>query len=257
MERVHRMRAIRCEREVLERLLTIEQVRTARIDTEQSTIEYLSFDGTTDGPQSFPMGSKVGDIVLGLGWSCAEVLDVYGEELDPTSNASGYNTVLVTENTRILELPVAQELAASMQMGLEISELFAKCRHLADIETRIAARIRERTDFLSCGAAEYLPNKRTIDFKKNMLFKIRMAFLSCSAALHLHRGGHESDLGEFWALLREFKPDNRASGEWMTVMLNAFQKAAIFPSTREYNFSRKRQRRSELLSSCSSDSDAA
>ena len=88
-----------------------------------------------------------------------------------------------------------------------------------------------------------------------MLFKIRMAFLSCSAALHLHRGGHESDLGEFWALLREFKPDNRASGEWMTVMLNAFQKAAIFPSTREY--SRKRQRRSELLSSCSSDSDAS
>ena len=247
MERVHRMRAIRCEREVLERLLTIEQVRTARIDTEQSTIEYLSFDGTTDGPQSFPMGSKVGDIVLGLGWSCAEVLDVYGEELDPTSNASGYNTVVVTENSRILELPVAQELAASMQMGLEISELFAKCRHLADIETRITARIRERTGNLL--------NKRTLDFKKNMLFKVRMAFLSCSAALHLHRGGHESDLDEFLALIREFKPVNRASGEWMAVMLNAFQKAAIFPSTRE-SF-RNRQRRSELLSSCSSDSDAS
>ena len=255
MERVHRMRAIRCERDVLDRLLTIEQVRTASIDTEQSTIEYLSFDGTTDGPQSFPMGSKVGDIVLGLGWSCAEVLDVYGEELDPTSNASGYNIVVVTENSRILELPVARELAASMQMGLEISELFAKCRHLADIETRIAARIRERMDFLSCGAAEYLPNKRTIDFKNNMLFKVRMAFLSCSAALHLHRGGHESDLDEFLALLREFKPDNRASGEWMAVMLNAFQKAAVFPSTRES--SRKRQRSSELLSSCSSDSDAS
>ena len=122
MERVHRMRAIRCERNVLDGLLTIEQVRTARIDTEQSTIEYLSFDGTTDGPQSFPMGSKVGDIVLGLGWSCAEVVDVNGEELDPTSNASGYNTVVVTENSRILELPVARELAASMQMGIEISE---------------------------------------------------------------------------------------------------------------------------------------
>ena len=255
MERVHRMRAIRCKRDVLDRLLTIEQVRTARIDTEQSTIEYLSFDGTTDGPQSFPMGSKVGDIVLGLGWSCAEVLDVYGEELDPTSNASGYNIVVVTENSRILELPVARELAASMQMGLEISELSAKCRHLADIGTRIAARIRERMDFLSCGAAEYLPNKRTIDFKNNMLFKVRMAFLSCSAALHLHRGGHESDLDEFLALLREFKPDNRASGEWMAVMLNAFQKAAVFPSTRES--SRKRQRSSELLSSCSSDSDAS
>ena len=142
MKRVLRMRAIRCERDVLDRLLTIEQVRTARIDTEQSTIEYLSFDGTIDGPQSFPMGSKV-----------------------------------------------------------------------------------------------------------------RMAFLSCSAALHLHRGGHESDLDEFLALIREFKPDNRASGEWMAVMLNAFQKAAIFPSTRES--SRKRQRRSELLSSCSSDSDAS
>ena len=88
-----------------------------------------------------------------------------------------------------------------------------------------------------------------------MLFKVRMAFLSCSAALHLHRGGHESDLDEFLALIREFKPVNRASGEWMAVMLNAFQKAAIFPSTRES--SRKRQRRSELLSSCSSDSDAS
>ena len=155
MERVHRMRAIRCERDVLDRLLTIEQVRTARIDTEQSTIEYLSFDGTTDGPQSFPMGSKVGDIVLGLGWSCAEVV---------------------------------------------------------------------------------------------------VGFLSCSAALHLHRGRHESDLDEFLALIREFKPDNRAS-EWMAVMLNVFQKAAIFPSTRES--SRKRQGRSELFSSCSSDSDAS
>ena len=255
MERVHRMRAIRCERDVLDKLLTIEQVRTARIDTEQSTIEYLSFDGTTDGPQSFPMGSKVGDIVLGLGWSCAEVLDVYGEELDPTSNASGYTTVVVTENSRIFELQVARELAASLQMGLEISELFAKCWHLADIETRMAARIRERTDFLSCGAAEYLPNKQTIDFKRNMLFKVRMAFLSCSAALHLHRGGHESDLDEFLALIREFKPVNRASGEWMAVMLNAFQKATIFPSTRDS--SGKRQRRSELLSSCSSDSDAS
>ena len=247
MEPVHRMRAIRCERDVLDRLLTIEQVRTARIDTEQSTIEYLSFDGTTDGPQSFPMGSKVGDIVLGLGWSCAEVLDVYGEELDPTSNASGYNTVVVTKNSRILELPVAQELAASMQMGLEISELFAKCWHLADIETRITASMRERTGNLL--------NKRTLDFKKNMLFKVRMAFLSCSAALHLHRGGHESDLDEFLALIREFKPVNRASGEWMAVMLNAFQKATIFPSTRDS--SGKGQRRSELLSSCSSDSDAS
>ena len=64
MERVYRMRAVRCERDVLDRLRSIEQVRTASIDTEQSTIEYLSFDGTTHGTQSFPMGTKVGDIVL-------------------------------------------------------------------------------------------------------------------------------------------------------------------------------------------------
>ena len=34
----HEMRAARCEREVLDRLLSIEQVRTASIDTQQSII---------------------------------------------------------------------------------------------------------------------------------------------------------------------------------------------------------------------------
>ena len=80
MKRVLRMRAIRCERDVLDRLLTIEQVRIARVDTEQSTIEYLSFDGTIDGPQSFPMGSKVRMAFL----SCSAALHLHrgGHESD-------------------------------------------------------------------------------------------------------------------------------------------------------------------------------
>jgi hypothetical protein len=73
------------------------------------------------------MGTKVGDIVLGLGWYCAEVVNRNGKVLDATSNAVGYDTVMVRENSCILELQVAQELAARMQMGLEITGLLTKC----------------------------------------------------------------------------------------------------------------------------------
>ena len=245
MEPVHRMRAARCERDVLDRLLFLGQVRTASIDTQQSTIKYLRLDGTTDRIQSFPMGSKVGDVGLGLGWYCAEVMNMYGEVLDPTGNADEDDTVVVRENSAILELPVAQELAAWMQMGLEYTDLPVKCQHLADIESRIAAQVRERMNFLTnriYSAAQKLSNRQLIDSLGNILFNVRMAFLSYSAALHLHRGGDESDLDEFSTLIRAFMPNNRAQGEWMAVMLNAFQKSHIFPSTPSKTRKRRRRR---------------
>ena len=86
----HDMRAARCEWEVLNRLLSIEQVWTARIDAGHECIEYISLDGTTDRTNSFPLGSKVGDIGLGLGWDCAEVTTIYGEVLDPTWLAQAF-----------------------------------------------------------------------------------------------------------------------------------------------------------------------
>ena len=119
MQLVHERRAGKCERDVLDRLLTIEQVRTASIDTQKSTIEYFRLDGTIPRSVSFPMGSKVGDIVLGLGWCYAEVINGDGDVLDPTSQANENAIVVVRENSGILILPEAQELAAFMQKGLE------------------------------------------------------------------------------------------------------------------------------------------
>ena len=63
-----------------------------------------------------------------------------------------------------------------------------------------------------------------------MLFNVRMAFLSCSAALHLRSGGDESDLDQFSTLIHEFTPDSRSQAEWMAVMRNALLKSRIFPS---------------------------
>ena len=54
----HEMRAARCEREVLDRLVSLGQVRTARIDFGSGCIEDFSFDGTIDRTNSFPMGSQ-------------------------------------------------------------------------------------------------------------------------------------------------------------------------------------------------------
>ena len=176
------------------------------------------------------MGSKVGDIGLGLGWCCAEVVNMYGEVLDPKSNADEDDTVMVRENSGIIELAEAQELAERMQRGLGIMDQPTKCHHLADIETRITERVRERMDFLSYSAAEYLPNGKHHRFQKQMLFNVRMAFLSCSAALHLRSGGDESDLDQFSTLIHEFTPDSRSQAEWMAVMRNALLKSCIFPS---------------------------
>ena len=243
MQLVHEMRASRCERDVLDRLLSIAQVRTASIDTQLCTIKYLWLGGTTDRTKSFPMGSKVGDIGLGLGWYCAEVVNMYGEVLDPKSNADEDDTVVVRENSGILELAEAQELAACMQMGLGIVDQPTKCHHLADIETRITERVRERMDFLSYSAAEYLPNRQIIDFKRNMLFNVRMAFLSCSAALHLRSGGDESDLDQFSTLIHEFTPDSRSQAEWMAVMRNALLQSCIFPSMLSKSLIRQRRSR--------------
>ena len=230
MQLVHEMRASRCERDVLDRLLSIAQVRTASIDTQLCTIKYLWLGGTTDRTESFPMGSKVGDIGLGLGWYCVEVVNMYGEVLDPKSNADEDDTVMVRENSGILELAEAQELVERMQRGLGIMDQPTKCHHLADIETRITERVRERMDFLSYSAAEYLPNRQIIDFKRNMLFNVRMAFLSCSAAPHFRSGGDESDLDQFSTLIHEFTPDSRSQAEWMAVTRNALVKSRIFPS---------------------------
>ena len=126
MQLVHEMRAARCERDVLDRLLSIAQVRTASIDTQLCTIKYLWLGGTTDRTESFPMGSKVGDIGLGLGWYCVEVVNMYGEVLDPKSNADEDDTVMVRENSGIIELAEAQELAERMQRGLGIMDQLTK-----------------------------------------------------------------------------------------------------------------------------------
>ena len=115
-------------------------------------------------------------------------------------------------------------------------DLLTKCEHLADIETTIAARVRDRIDSLSYSAAESFPNGQLHPFdrfsaqRKYILFNVRMAFLSCSAALHLRSGGDESDLDQFSTLIHEFTPDSRSQAEWMAVMRNALLKSRIFPS---------------------------
>ena len=123
----HEMRAARCEREVLDKLLSVEQVRTATIHAGHQIIEFSKLDGTSDGPpHSFLVGSTVGDIGLLLGWFCAKVITMYGEVLDPTSNADENETVMVMENSGMIDVEEAQKLAASMQMLSGMVDLRAK-----------------------------------------------------------------------------------------------------------------------------------
>ena len=255
----HEMRAARCEREVLDRLLSMEQVRTATIDTVRERIEYISVNGTNDQTRSFPTGSTVGDIGFGLGWYCAQVTNMYGEVLDPTSNVDEDDTVMVKENSGMVEVEEAQKLAARLQMEIEIVDLRTKCLCLAETETRIRVRVRER---IAAGESR----QRMDCFKRNILFPIRVAFLSCSAALHLRRGGDDSDLDQFSELIREFTPNSKGfqavaldlehAVEWMAVMRNALMKAHIFPRMVS-NAQKKRRKRMKLLSCCSSDGDAS
>ena len=215
----HDMRAARCEWEVLNRLLSIEQVWTARIDAGHECIEYISLDGTTDRTNSFPMGSKVGDIGLGLGWYCAEVTTVDGKVLDPASNVYEDDSVVVQENSCIIEVDEAQELVASMPMVIGIVDLRSKCQRLAEIETRITVAVRKRI-------AEAETSQR-ICFKRVILFYIRVAFLCCSAALHLRCDGDDSDLDQFLRLIREFTSET--SKRKMAVMCDTLLEARIFP----------------------------
>ena len=67
----HEMRALRCEQDVLNTLLAIEQVRRAVIDTGCGCIDYFTIDGTFDKSYSFPMGLTIGGTGFGLGWYCA------------------------------------------------------------------------------------------------------------------------------------------------------------------------------------------
>ena len=183
------------------------------------------------------MGSKVGDVVLGLGWCYAEVISRDGEVLNPTSNADENHIVMVKENSGILSLPEAQELAAKMQKGLGIVDLPTKCWHLAEVETTISAIVRERIDSLKYSVLENrVRNGQIHPFdiftaqRKYMLFNVRMALLSYSAALHLERGRDESNFDEFLNLIREFRPHSRAKAEWMDMMRNAIVQSRIFPS---------------------------
>ena len=115
-------------------------------------------------------------------------------------------------------------------------DLPTKCQHLADIETTIAARVRDRIDSLSYSAAESFPNGQLHPFdrfsaqREYILFNVRMALLSYSAALHLERGRDESNFDEFLNLIREFRPHSRAKAEWMDMMRNAIVQSRIFPS---------------------------
>ena len=237
MQLVHERRAAKCERDVLARLLSVEQVRTVSIDTQQSTIEYLQLDGTTHRTKNFPMGSKVGDVVLGLGWCYAEVINRDGEVLNPTSNADENHIVMVKENSGILTLPEAQELAAKMQKGLGIVDLPTKCRHLAEVESTISAIVRERIDSLKYSVPESrVRNGQIHPFdiftaqRKYILFNVRMALLSYSATLHLERGGDETNFDEFLNLIREFKPDGLGAEGWMDLVRHAIVQSRIFPS---------------------------
>ena len=237
MQLVHERRAAKCERDVLARLLSVEQVRTVSIDTQQSTIEYLQLDGTTHRTKNFPMGSKVGDVVLGLGWCYAEVINRDGEVLNPTSIADENHIVMVKENSGILTLPEAQELAAKMQKGLGIVDLPTKCRQLAEVETTISAIVRERIDSLKYSVPESrVRNGQIHPFdiftaqRKYILFNVRMALLSYSATLHLERGGDETNFDEFLNLIREFKPDGLGAEGWMDLVRHAIVQSRIFPS---------------------------
>ena len=132
------------------------------------------------------------------------------------------------QNFRLIQAEEARELAKRIRREIGIVDLRTKCQCLADTETKMTIRVRER---IAGGESD----QRMDFFKRNVLFPIREAFLSCSAALHVSRGGDDSDLGQFSTLIREFKPNRQAFqgdvvDEWMAVMTNALIKARIFPS---------------------------
>ena len=132
------------------------------------------------------------------------------------------------QNFRLIQAEEARELAKRIRREIGIVDLRTKCQCLADTETKMTIRVRER---IAAGESD----QRMDFFKRNVLFRIREAFLSCSAALHVSRGGDDSDLGQFSTLIREFKPNRQAFqgdvvDEWMAVMTNALIKARIFPS---------------------------
>ena len=132
------------------------------------------------------------------------------------------------QNFRLIQAEEARELAKRIRREIGIVDLRTKCQCLADTETKMTIRVRER---IAAGESD----QRMDFFKRNVLFPIREAFLSCSAALHVSRGGDDSDLGQFSTLIREFMPNRQAFqgdvvDEWMAVMTNALIKARIFPS---------------------------
>ena len=132
------------------------------------------------------------------------------------------------QNFRLIQAEEARELAKRIRREIGFVDLRTKCQCLADTETKMTIRVRER---IAAGESD----QRMDFFKRNVLFPIREAFLSCSAALHVSRGGDDSDLGQFSTLIREFKPNRQAFqgdvvDQWMAVMTNALIKARIFPS---------------------------
>ena len=132
------------------------------------------------------------------------------------------------QNFRLIQAEEARELAKRIRREIGIVDLRTKCQCLADTETKMTIRVRER---IAAGESD----QRMDFFKRNVLFRIREAFLSCSAALHVSRGGDDSDLGQFSTLIREFMPNRQAFqgdvvDQWMAVMTNALIKARIFPS---------------------------
>ena len=132
------------------------------------------------------------------------------------------------QNSRLIQAEEARELAKRIRREIGIVDLRTKCQCLADTATKMTIRVRER---IAAGESD----QRMDCFKRNVLFPIREAFLSCSAALHVSRGGDDSDLGQFSTLIREFMPNRQAFqgdvvDEWMAVMTNALIKARIFPS---------------------------
>ena len=104
------------------------------------------------------------------------------------------------QNSRLIQAEEARELAKRIRREIGIVDLRTKCQCLADTETRMTIRVRER---IAAGES----NQRMDCFKRNVLFPIREAFLSCSAALHVSRGGDDSDLGQFSTLIRDFMPN--------------------------------------------------
>ena len=143
------------------------------------------------------------------------------------------------QNSRLIQAEEARELAKRIRREIGIVDLRTKCQCLADTETRMTIRVRER---IAAGES----NQRMDCFKRNVLFPIREAFLSCSAALHVSRGGDDSDLGQFSTLIREFMPNRQAFqgdvvDQWMAVMTNALIKARIFPSM-ESNGEKRRKK---------------